>query len=164
MGLRPPLSARACGLAKNVDRDERHDIGPVGGKHLIGAHAALAHAVDDEAHNVRVAIRKQRHEKKRRYDKAPKQALMLARYLPVVMQRAACGRLLHEFPLAPLLFVDEANAIIRDHHAIAHLGRIEVDIGAYAEVVIVRLVAENLAHTPHMGCFFIGFVDNQVFL
>ena len=91
----------ACRLAENVDCDERDDIGPIGGKHLIGAYTALAHAVDDEAHDVRVAIRKQRHEKKRRYDKAPKQALMLARYLPVVMQRAARGRLLHVFPLAP---------------------------------------------------------------
>ena len=47
----------AGGLPEHVDGDERHDVGAVDRKHLIGFHASGAHAIDDQAHHIRVAVR-----------------------------------------------------------------------------------------------------------
>ena len=47
----------ACCLPEHVDGDERHDIGAVDRKHLVGLHASGAHAIDDQAHHIRVAVR-----------------------------------------------------------------------------------------------------------
>ena len=50
------LKLAGC-LPEHVDGDERRDIGAVDRKHLVGLHASGAHAIDDQAHHIRVAVR-----------------------------------------------------------------------------------------------------------
>lgn len=57
--------------------------------------------------------------------------------------------------------VDKADAILLEHHAIAFLGCVEIDIGANGEVVVAIGVAKGLLHMPHVLRFLIGFVDSQ---
>lgn len=57
--------------------------------------------------------------------------------------------------------LDKADAIVLEHHAIAFLGCVEIDIGANGEVVVAIGVAKGLLHMPHVLRFLIGFIDSQ---
>ena len=84
------LQLAGC-LPEHVDGDKRRDVGAVDRKHLVGFHASGAHAIDDQAHHVRVAVGQEGHEQERRRHKGGEQAEVLAGDLPVIVQGAAGG-------------------------------------------------------------------------
>ncbi len=57
--------------------------------------------------------------------------------------------------------VNKADAILLEHHAIAFLGCVEINIGANGEVVVAIGVTKGLLHMPHVLRFLIGFIDSQ---
>lgn len=57
--------------------------------------------------------------------------------------------------------VDKADAIVLEHHAIAFLGCVEIDIGANGKIMVAIGVAKGLLHMPHVLRFLIGFIDSQ---
>lgn len=57
--------------------------------------------------------------------------------------------------------VDKADAIVLEHHTIAFLGCVEIDIGANGKIMVAIGVAKGLLHMPHVLRFLIGFIDSQ---
>ena len=57
--------------------------------------------------------------------------------------------------------VDKADAILLEHHAIAFLGCVKIDIGANSEIMVAIGIAKGLLHMPHVLRFLIGFIDSQ---
>ena len=57
--------------------------------------------------------------------------------------------------------LDKADAIVLEHHAIAFLGCVEIDIGANGEIMVAIGIAKGLLHMPNVLHFLIGFVDSQ---
>ena len=57
--------------------------------------------------------------------------------------------------------LDKADAIVLEHHAIAFLSCVKIDIGANGEIMVTIGVAEGLLHMPHMLRVLVGFVDSK---
>ena len=57
--------------------------------------------------------------------------------------------------------LDKADAILLEHHAIAFLSCVKIDIGANGEIMVAIGVAKGLLHMPHVLRFLIGFIDSQ---
>lgn len=57
--------------------------------------------------------------------------------------------------------VDKADAILLEHHAIAFLSCVKIDIGANGEIMVAIGITKGLLHMPHVLRFLIGFVDSQ---
>lgn len=57
--------------------------------------------------------------------------------------------------------LDKADAIVLEHHAIAFLSCVEIDIGANGEIMVAIGIAKGLLHMPHVLRFLIGFIDSQ---
>ena len=73
-------------LAEHVYQYERQDVRAEHLEHPIRLYRLGAHLVDDKAHHIGVAVAKQGHECERGNHQRRKQALVLARYLPIVMK------------------------------------------------------------------------------
>lgn len=56
---------------------------------------------------------------------------------------------------------DKADAIVLEHHAIAFLGCVKIDIGANGEIMVAIGITKGLLHMPHVLRFLIGFIDSQ---
>lgn len=57
--------------------------------------------------------------------------------------------------------LDKADAVVLEHHAVAFLGCVEINIGADSEIVIAIRIAEGLLYVPYMLRILVGFVDSQ---
>lgn len=57
--------------------------------------------------------------------------------------------------------LDKTDAVVLEHHTIAFLSCVEIDIGANGKIMVTIGVAKGLLHMPHMPRFLIGFVDSQ---
>ena len=57
--------------------------------------------------------------------------------------------------------LDKADAIVLEHHAVAFLGRIKIDICADGKIMIAVRIAESLLHVPYMLRILVGFIDGQ---
>lgn len=57
--------------------------------------------------------------------------------------------------------LDKADAIVLEHHAIAFLSCVKIDIGANGEIMVAIGITKGLLHMPHVLRFLIGFVDSQ---
>ena len=58
--------------------------------------------------------------------------------------------------------LDEADAVVAKNHIAAILRGVQVDVGKDLEVAVVFLVADHLAHMPHMGFLLVGFVQEKI--
>ena len=84
----------AAGLSRQIDADERGDVGAEHVEHGLGSHRVGADAIDDEAHHVGVAVGEKAAEPDRRGDERHEQAQVIARRQPVVVQTTHRKRLL----------------------------------------------------------------------
>ena len=113
-------------LPEHVDEQQRRDVGAEHGKDLVGGHRLGGDAVDDEAHDVRVAIAQQHAEADGRCDHRQVKPEVVARHFPVVMQRAPRRLLpseaLRHMPFSP---VDYSRLV---HRADEHEKLIACDI------------------------------------
>lgn len=57
--------------------------------------------------------------------------------------------------------LDKTDAVVLEHHTIAFLSCIEIDIGANGKIMVTIGVAKGLLHMPHMLRVLVGFVDSQ---
>lgn len=57
--------------------------------------------------------------------------------------------------------LDKADAVVIEHHAVAFLGRIKIDICADGKIMIAVRIAEGLLHVPYMLRILVGFIDSQ---
>ena len=87
------LHLAAC-LADEVDGDERDDVGAEHLEDLVGCDGLGAHAVDDHAHEQRVAVAEQHDEADGREHEAYEQPQVFGCGRPVVVERAPCRRYL----------------------------------------------------------------------
>ena len=90
----------AAGLSRQIDADERRDVGAEHVEHDLGSHRVGADAIDDETHHVGVAVGEKAAEPDRRGDERHEQSQMIAGCQPVVVQAAHRKRLLlrHSYP------------------------------------------------------------------
>lgn len=56
---------------------------------------------------------------------------------------------------------DKADAVVLEHHAVAFLGCVEINIDADSEIMIAVRIAEGLLYVPYMLRILVGFVDSQ---
>lgn len=47
--------------------------------------------------------------------------------------------------------LDKADAVVFEHHAVAFLGRIKIDIGTDGKIMIAVRIAEGLLHMPYVA-------------
>ena len=57
--------------------------------------------------------------------------------------------------------LDKTDAVVLEHHAIAFLSCVEIDIGTDGKIMVTIGVAKGLLHMPHMLRVLVGFVDSQ---
>lgn len=57
--------------------------------------------------------------------------------------------------------LDKTDAVVLEHHTIAFLSCVEIDIGADGKIMVTIGVAKGLLHMPHMLRVLVGFVDSQ---
>lgn len=57
--------------------------------------------------------------------------------------------------------LDKADAIVPEHHAIAFLSCVKIDIGANGEIMVAIGITKGLLHMPHALRFLVGFIDSQ---
>lgn len=56
--------------------------------------------------------------------------------------------------------LDKADAVILEHHAVAFLGRIKIDIGTDGKIMIAVRITEGLLHVPYVLRILVGFIDS----
>lgn len=57
--------------------------------------------------------------------------------------------------------LDKTDAVVLEHHAIAFLSCVEIDIGTDGKIMVTIGVAKGLLHMPHMLRVLVGFIDSQ---
>lgn len=57
--------------------------------------------------------------------------------------------------------LDKTDAVVLEHHTIAFLSCVEIDIGANGKIMVTIGVAKGLLHMPHVLRVLVGFVDSQ---
>ena len=77
----------------------------------------------------------------------------LERQLSALAERAVGNELQQVF--------DKADAVVFEHHAVAFLGRIKIDIGTDGKIMIAVRIAEGLPHMPYVLRILVGFIDSQ---
>lgn len=77
----------------------------------------------------------------------------LEQQLPAPAERAGENKLQQ--------ILDKADAVVLEHHAVAFLGCVEINISADSEIMIAVRIAEGLLYVPYMLRILVRFVDSQ---